>query len=118
MIDRHREEGKENKEGRNDKAAEVIAHLAAEFLSRESNRMSLITVTDVDLARDMSQAIILVSVFPDDKAKGALDFMKRQRYDFREYVRQNSRLKRIPKFDFEIDAGEKHRQHIDELLRE
>lgn len=115
MIDRHREEGKES---RNDKAAEVIAHLAAQFLSRESNRMSLITVTDVDLAQDMSQAIILVSVFPDDKAKGALDFMNRQRNDLRDYVRENSRLRRIPKFKFEIDAGEKHRQHIDELLRE
>lgn len=106
MLDKH------------NKAGDIISHLAADFLSRESNRTSLITVTNVDLARDMSKAIILVSVFPEDKAKGALDFMKRQRNDLRDYVKQNSRLKRVPNFDFEIDMGEKNRQHIDDMLHE
>lgn len=105
-------------EDKQKRAEEMIQHLAADFLSRTSNRTSLITVTNVDLARDMSKAIILISVFPEDKAKGALDFVKRQRDDLRDYVKANSRLKRIPRFDFEIDYGEKKRQQLDEIIRE
>lgn len=101
-----------------ERAREIIKHLAAEFLSRESNRMSLITVMHVDLARDMSKAIILVSIFPEDKTKGAVDFLKRKRHDFKDYVLKNSRLRRIPNFDFEIDFGEKNRQNVDNLLQD
>lgn len=102
---------------RHERVGEIIKHLAAEFLSRESNRTSLITVTNIDLARDMSKAIILVSIFPENKTKGAIDFVKRKRNDFRDYVKQNSKLRRIPRFDFELDLGEKNRQNIDNLLQ-
>ncbi len=101
-----------------DRATEIVKHLAAEYLSRESNRTSLITVTNIDMSRDMSKAVILITVYPEEMSKGALDFVKRKRSDFRDYVKQNSKLRRIPRFDFEIDLGEKNRQHIDDLLNE
>lgn len=97
---------------------EVIRQLAAEFLSRESNRTSLITITNVDLAKNLRNAIILISVFPEDKEDYALEFVKRRRDDFKEYVKQHSKLKRIPYFKFEIDRGEKNRRRIDTLLSE
>ena len=103
---------------RNDRLKDLLRNLAAEFLSRHSNRTSLITVTDVNLTKDAHTAIILISVFPEDKAKGALDFVKRKRKDFREFVKTNGRLKRLPRFDFDIDYGEQNRQHIDKLLSE
>jgi len=98
------------------RASEIIQHLVADYLNLESNRTSLITVTGIDLAPDGSKATILVSVYPDDKSKGALDFLNRKRDDVRVHIKKNSKLRRLPKISFAIDEGEKNRQRIDELL--
>ena len=101
---------------RNDRMKESLRHLAAEFLNLESNRATLITVTDINITKDSKNATILISVFPDDKIKGALDFVKRKRKDFNEYIKTHGKLKRIPRIQFDIDRGEQNRQHIDKLL--
>ena len=100
------------------RASEILRQLAAQYLSVESNRTSLITVTDVDLSMDGKKATILITVMPVDASQNALNFVKRKRSDFRSYVKKNSRLKRLPYFDFAIDEGEKNRRRIDELLNE
>lgn len=100
------------------RAASLIQHLVAEFLGRESNRSSLITVTNIDLSPDMGRATIFVTIYPDDKTKGALDFLNRKRDDVKDYLKRHARLRRIPRITFEVDYGEKNRQHIDELLAE
>ena len=101
---------------RHDRLKELLKHLAAEFLNRESNRASLITVTDVDLAKNLHNAIILISVFPEEKAKGALDFVQRRRGELQKYIKAHGKLRRIPHFEFAIDYGEQNRQRIDKLL--
>lgn len=95
-----------------------IKELAALFLQKESNRTSLITVTHVDVQARSNRAVVYVTVLPIDKEKAALDFLKRMRGPFREYVKEHARLRAIPTFDFEIDVGEKNRQKIDELTIE
>ncbi len=102
-------------EVRNEKIKEIIKGLAAKFLQMESNHISLITVTDVLLSDDGKSARILFSVFPENKEVGVLDFVRRKRSEFRQYVKDNSRLMRIPFFDFIIDGGEKNRQKIDRI---
>lgn len=102
-------------EVRTEKIKDIIKILAAKFLQVESNHTSLITVTDVVISDDGKSAKILFSVFPEDKEDGVLDFVKRKRSEFRQYVKDNSRLMRIPFFDFVIDIGEKNRQNIDRI---
>jgi len=101
---------------RDQKIKDEVRNLAANFLQRESNHTSLITVTNVDLSPDGKRSVIFFTVLPEDKQKGALDFIKRKRSEFREYVAEKSRIGRLPFFDFEIDFGEKNRQRIDDLL--
>lgn len=93
----------------------MIKHLAADFLQRESNRMSLITVTSVQLLNKRTRALILFTVLPVHKEPEAVDFANRKRNDFRDYVKKNGRLQRLPKFEFGIDFGEKNRQRIEEI---
>jgi len=100
------------------KLKDVIKALAADFFSKESNRKSLITITDVEIRSRGSRAVILFTVLPQDQEVAALDFMKRQLSDFRGYVTENSRMMRVPYFDVRIDTGEKNRQHIDEISNE
>lgn len=86
---------------------EAFAHLAAEFINRESNRQSLITVTRVGLSSDGKRADIFLTVFPDNKVDEVMDFLKRQRSGFREFVKSQIRGRNIPTFDFVFDVGEK-----------
>ena len=102
---------------RDQKLKDIIKEAAAEFLQRESNYTSILTVTDISLSEKSNRAIIFFTVLPEDKEKGALDFVKRKRAEFREYFKSRARMRSLPFFDFEIDKGEKNRQRIDEIAR-
>lgn len=100
---------------RDEKIIKIIKIAAANFLERESNGASLITVTDVKLSNDGKYATILFTVLPEDKQNAALEFAKRMRSEFKDYIKKNTKIGIIPMFDFGIDFGEKHRQRIDEI---
>ncbi len=101
---------------REEKITHIIKELASEYLSKESNRSSLVTVTDVHFSTRSKQATILISVLPDHKAEAALDFAKRQRAALRTFIKSKSRLSILPFLDIELDAGEKNRQNVDRLV--
>ncbi|MEQ1561547.1 MAG: ribosome-binding factor A [Nitrospira sp.] len=101
---------------RNEKIEEILRDLGARFLLINGNNSSLITVTRVELTRDGKYATIFFTVFPDNFEKTAVEFAKRKRSEFKEFVKENSKLGRIPQLDFELDLGEKNRQKIDNLL--
>lgn len=103
---------------RNEKVANQIKELAAQFLGRENNKTSLITVTSATTSPDLKRATIFITVLPNSKEKSVLDFVKRKLKDLRKYLKKNMPIKIIPFLDVSIDLGEKNRQKIDELLRE
>lgn len=100
---------------RSESIKKIVKHAAAEFLQRESSGVSLMTVTDIVLSPDEKYATILCTVLPEDKEDAAIEFAKRKRSEFKEYVKSHTKLGRIPLFDFAIDRGEKHRQKIDRI---
>ncbi|MEK7184894.1 MAG: ribosome-binding factor A [Patescibacteria group bacterium] len=102
---------------REQKLKDLIKEKAAIFLQREGNYTSILTVTDVSISDHGNRATIYFTVLPENKEKGALDFTKRKRAEFREFFKNQSRLRALPFFDFEIDMGEKNRQKIDEIAR-
>lgn len=102
---------------REEKLRDEIHRLAAQYVQLESNGASLVTVTNIVLGDRAKMAKILFTTLPDSKQEVVLEFLKRKRKEFQEYVRENSRIGRIPLFDFDIDYGEKNRQRADELLR-
>lgn len=84
-----------------ERAVQALREAAAEFVSRESNRTSLITVTRVVLdERRGKGAEIYVSVFPIEQTHAATDFLNRKRNDFREFIKKRIRLKGIPRVTF------------------
>ena len=103
---------------RSEKITEILHDLGARFLLLNGNGTSLLTVTRVELTKDEKRATIFFTVFPDKLEKTALEFAKRKRSEFKEFVKENSKLGRIPQLDFEIDLGEKNRQKIDNLLNQ
>jgi len=103
---------------RNEKVTNLVKELSAQFLGRENNKTSLITVTSWSTSPDLKRATIFITVLPNSKEHDALDFAKRKRGKLREFLKDNIKIKIIPFIDIEIDKGEKNRQKIDELLRE
>jgi len=103
---------------RNEKVANSIKELAAQFLERENDRTSLITVMSAICSPDLKRATIFITVLPTSKENAALGFVKRKLGELREFLKKNMPIKTIPFLDAAIDQGEKNRQKIDELLRE
>ena len=101
---------------RKEKMLDVLHKAASEFIQRESNYDSMITVTRIELSSDLKKAIVLFTVLPEHKENAAIDFLKRNRSDFRIYVNQKTKIGQMPWFDFQIDNGEKSRQKIDKII--
>ena len=102
---------------RQEKLSELIKRLSAQFLERESNHLSLITVTNCTVSPDGKRATVFISVFPETKEKAALDFSKRARSDLREYIKSKVSMKSIPTIDIVLDLGEKNRQLIEKATK-
>jgi len=103
---------------RNEKIKEVMRDLGARFLSQNGNGSSLLTVTRVELTPDGKRATIFFTVFPANFEKTAAEFATRKVNDFRDFIKDKSKLGRIPHIVFAIDSGEKNRQKIDDLLNQ
>jgi ribosome-binding factor A len=96
---------------------EIIRDLAARFVLTESAGDGLITITKVEADPKGEYTKIFVTVFPETSEERAVAFLKRRRSDFREFVSSNSKLFRIPFFDFVIDKGEKNRIKVEEASK-
>ena len=103
---------------RQGRVGNIIKECAATFIQHEANTNPLITVTRVDISPDLKRAIIFFTTIPDGKENDALIFLKRSATDLRSYLKEHARLKRIPNLEFFLDAGERHRQHVDEVFQE
>ncbi len=103
---------------RQEKVEQLVQKTASEFIERESNRNSLITVTRVYIPSDLKRATILVTVLPEGQEENAINFLKRLRGEFKEYFKKHAKIGRIPFFDFELDKGERIAQRIRDLSEE
>ncbi len=100
---------------RSEKIESVLVTLASKFFVIEAGPTSLITITKAEVNHSGKNAKIFFTVFPDKEEGAALDFAKRKRSEFRDFIKEHSRLALIPFIDFDIDLGEKNRQLIDRL---
>ena len=100
---------------RAEKLEEALRETAAEFLSREAGRKSLITVTRVVLNEKGTHANIMITVLPESSEESAALFANRHRKEFGDFFEKRIRGARLPHISFEIDRGEKNRQRLDEL---
>ncbi|MFA7193369.1 MAG: ribosome-binding factor A [Candidatus Paceibacterota bacterium] len=105
-------------EHRLEKVSNTIKELLGAFIEENSNRQSMITITNIFLTSDFKRVTIFVTVFPEHSENAGLDFLKRQRSEAKMYLKKKSRLGRIPFIDFELDKGEKARQRLDEISKD
>ncbi len=102
-------------QNRHEKISEALREVAAEFLAREANRNSLVTVTAARLSEDNKRGIIYITVLPETAEEPAVAFANRNRKEFADFFETRVRGVFMPHIEFQIDKGEKSRQHLDEL---
>lgn len=87
------------------RATEIIAREAAQFIAREASKDSLITVVRAHSASHGDHVQVFVSIFPTEKIPAALAFLERQREAFSDHLKKHAHL-RLPRVDFLLDNGE------------
>ena len=90
--------------------------LFANFIEIESNKKSLVTVTRCQISQDRKNIDVLVTVYPTEHEEQVIRFLDRRKWDARDYMKKRIQTRVIPFVTFKIDAGEKNRQKIDQLL--
>lgn len=89
------------------RATELIAHEAAQFIAREASNESLITVIRAESVAHGERMMVFISVFPIEKARAALAFLERQREAFSNHLKAHTRLSPLPRVDFMLDNQSK-----------
>ena len=103
---------------RQDRLNELLRETAAEFVRGIANNQSLITVTRADVSPDVRQCTIFFTTIPADQQQIAADFLNRHASELRSHAKSRLNLKRLPFFQFKVDMGERHRQHIEEISKD
>ncbi|MEK7552579.1 MAG: hypothetical protein AAB505_00505 [Patescibacteria group bacterium] len=89
-----------------EKLAEQIQRLAAEFVNRQSSGQTFITVTGLRWSDQGRQANVQIGVWPKDKRTLGLEFARRQLGELRQLVKERVRSRNIPWLDFEFGDGQ------------
>ena len=103
---------------RQEKVSGIIKEIAASHIGRETNKTSVITVTDASISSDLKRATIYITVLPEEKEEFALNFVRRNLGRIRDELKRGLNTKFLPFLDVKVDKGEKARQTIERLLRE
>ncbi len=103
---------------RHQRVESLIREMAATFIQHEANTDPLITITNVSTSPDYRKVSIMFTTLPEGREADAQIFLQRNAKELRHFIKKKSDLKIIPHLEFMLDAGERHRQHIDELVQE
>ncbi len=102
-------------------AREVQRHLAEIIRRRPMSQFggAMLSVSEVRISPDLSQAKVFVSVFPSDKQQSAMKALSAEKSSIRgELGREVAKqLRIVPDLDFFLDTTLDYAEHIEELLK-
>lgn len=65
----------------------------------------LITITDVEVLKDLSRAVVKISVLPSEKSELALKILEKNRSHLQYLLLRKMNIKPMPQIVFKIDRG-------------
>ena len=77
---------------------------------------SLFSITDVEVARDLSHAKVYVAIFEADQVKAVMDFLNEHVGAIRHALGQRIRLRLVPTLKFYHDTSSEAGSRIEALL--
>ena len=101
------------------KAGELIRRVVASELELiEDERLDLVSLTGVDVDRDLHKAVIYFTTFDRDDDPEIDEAFDEYRGRLRHAVSQGTQLRRAPELEFRSDSTLRSAERIEELLRQ
>lgn len=96
---------------------EIIEREISQLLKSELNlETTIVTVTLVDTAPNLSQAAVHITVFPTLKQEAILQLINRHIFQLQKELNRKLNLRHTPRLKFKIDQQGVEAQRIDEIL--
>ncbi len=91
-----------------------LAHLISHEIPLDNG---LITVVYVETSSDLKYAKIAVSVLPENRTGTVLEKLKKMSGLFSQVIRKETKLRKIPKFNWVLDTTEKEAAEIEGVFQ-
>ncbi len=104
---------------RKDRVSELIRKNLAEILLRNIEvDGALITLTEVDVNKDLDRAISKISVIPSEKSDRVLEVLEKSRGYLQGILNDKINIRPMPKIVFKIDVGPEKAAGVEKKLLE
>lgn len=102
---------------RSERVSKLILEYLNELLLREVETPgALATITDVEVAKDLSRAAVKVSVLPSEKSGEVLKILKKVESGLQFRLSRKLNIKPMPQIVFEIDYGPQRAAEVEKAL--
>lgn len=81
----------------------LLHEAASSFIRFEADPNAMVTVIRTELSDNGQSAKFYISVFPDEKEKEILDFLRKRVKNFKNFMKPKIKMKFLPDVSFEID---------------
>ena len=98
----------------NELLKDKLAHLVSSEIPLDNG---LITISYVKCSPDFRYAKIVISVLPINVAVTVLEKLRKNSSLFAAIIRKETRLRKVPKFNWTIDSTEEKATEIEEVLK-
>lgn len=104
---------------RNQRMAEQLRRDLSEIIRDDLKdpRMGFLSLTEVRLTRDLTQAIVFCSILEKDKQQETMETLNRAAGFLRSRVAERMRSRSVPNIKFILDVSVERGAEMDELIR-
>ena len=97
----------------------IRGHLGEIFAREVSLKPGVfVTITKVDVSRDLRHAKVSVSVFPESEEEYALKTLGKEKWSIQGKLNRKLYMKPLPALSFSFDKTESDAQEIEDIFRE
>ena len=76
----------------------------------------LVTLTDVEVSKDLREGKVFVSVIPEEKTKDIFKVLNKGIYQLQQLLNSRLRMRPVPKIRFLEERGLKEAEKVDKIL--
>lgn len=105
------------KSRRLEKINELIHRFIGEFLRKELETDSLVTISRVETSANGQHSTIGITVFPFNKSAEAVTEIEKNIYEIQQKLNRGLRIRPVPKIRFELDESEEKGSKILDVIK-
>ena len=105
---------------RSERVAGQLRRELAQLIQQEVKdpNIGFISLSDVEVTRDLSHAKVFITVFESDKAESTIEALKGAAGFLRRRLGQEMRMRSVPELHFHHDASVETGQRMDSLIND